>query len=153
VVGTEITQTEETISEEGLRTSNCRIHPMGSIVVAMYGQGATRGRIGVLGVPAATNQACAVLLPSGACETEYLSTFLALSYVRLRDLGRGGNQPNLNLSIVRSFLTPAPPIELQREFVRRALRLSRARTAAAACAVEAKSLFASLVQLAFAGKL
>lgn len=105
--------TEEHLSENGRETSKSEIFPAGSILVALYGQGQTRGRTALLGVPAATNQACAVILPTTKTVQRYLWWWLRASYVPLRDLGRGGNQPNLNLEIVRTFGIPVPPLPEQ----------------------------------------
>jgi Restriction endonuclease S subunits len=70
VVGRLITTTEEKITEEAVEKSNCRVYPEGTILIAMYGQGATRGRTAMLGVPATTNQACAAaLLHESDCVT------------------------------------------------------------------------------------
>jgi len=56
---TEITKTSECISEKAIKDSSCRLYPVGSLIIAMYGQGKTRGKVGKLGIKAATNQACA----------------------------------------------------------------------------------------------
>lgn len=58
-----ISETEEMISQKALSETNCKVFPVGTILVAMYGQGQTRGRSAVLGIPAASNQACAAILP------------------------------------------------------------------------------------------
>jgi Type I restriction modification DNA specificity domain len=58
-----ITQAEEFISEEGLSKSSAKLLPKGTVLIAMYGQGKTRGQVALLGVEAATNQACAAVLP------------------------------------------------------------------------------------------
>jgi len=116
VINEVIYDTSEKISEAGLKASNCEVFPVDTILLAMYGQGLTRGRTGKLAIPATTNQACAAILPSSKINTDYLWTFLKLSYNEIRDLGRGGNQPNLNLSMVRDLVIPVPPLNLQEEF-------------------------------------
>jgi type I restriction enzyme S subunit len=110
--------TEEKISEQAKIKHRCRIYPVNSIVIAMYGQGKTLGRAGLLGIESTTNQACAVLQPNERYAPEYMLALLGLSYERLRLLGRGGNQPNLNKDIVGEFLVSVPPLELQRDFSR-----------------------------------
>jgi len=117
VDGYEITTTEEHISEQALQETSCRLNPKGSIVLAMYGQGKTRGKVGLLGVEAATNQACAVIKPSENINMLYLYNYLRLSYGRLRDLGQGGGQPNLNSGIVKNFEILVPARHLQNKFV------------------------------------
>lgn len=119
--------TSEKISEAGLKASNCEVFPVDTILLAMYGQGLTRGRSGKLAIPATTNQACAAILPSSKINIDYLWTFLKLSYNEIRDLGRGGNQPNLNLSMVRDLVIPVPPLYLQEEFASVVARVEQMR--------------------------
>lgn len=113
VKGTIILETEEKISVDALESSTCKLNRAGSSVVAMYGQGATRGRVGYLGIEAATNQACAVVAPRDPKDDYFVYQCLLNSYEELRGLGRGGTQPNLNLSLVRGFQIPYPPAELR----------------------------------------
>ncbi|MDK6808277.1 hypothetical protein HMPREF2822_09750 [Corynebacterium sp. HMSC062E11] len=113
VKGTIILGTEEKISVDALESSTCKLNRAGSSVVAMYGQGATRGRVGYLGIEAATNQACAVVAPRDPNDDYFVYQCLLNSYEELRGLGRGGTQPNLNLSLVRGFEIPYPPAELR----------------------------------------
>ncbi|QPK80010.1 restriction endonuclease subunit S [Corynebacterium lizhenjunii] len=108
VNGRVITHTEEHISQEALQHSSCKLNRIGSSIVAMYGQGATRGRAGMLVIEAATNQACAVVSPHQQADDYYVFKCLVNSYEDLRGLGRGGTQPNLNLSLVKSFEIPFP---------------------------------------------
>ena len=114
-----ISSTEETITALGMQRSNAKVHPKHTILLAMYGQGQTRGRTAKLLVDAACNQACAALLPSDELLPDYLWVWLQLSYDSVRSLGRGGQQENLNLDIVRSLKLPKPPLLLQQEFARR----------------------------------
>ena len=86
--------------------------------MAMYGQGKTRGKVGLLCIEAATNQACAAIITTDKCNPEFLYRHFDLRYDELRFLGRGGNQPNINLSIVKKILVPLPPIKNQDKFVR-----------------------------------
>ncbi|MCS0632769.1 restriction endonuclease subunit S [Telluria mixta] len=114
-----IAATEERVSDLGIQRSNAKLYPKQTVMLAMYGQGQTRGRTGKLLVDAACNQACAALLPSDELLPDYLWIWLQLSYDAVRALGRGGQQENLNLDIIRSIALPKPPIPLQQEFARR----------------------------------
>ena len=58
-------------------------------MVAMYGQGKTRGQSGILKIEAATNQACAAILPDERYNTEFLQKYLHIQYEQLREMGRG----------------------------------------------------------------
>lgn len=119
VNGTVIMDTVEKLTEQGLLSVRGQLFPRGSILIAMYGQGRTRGQSGVLGTEAFCNQACAVLLPNDSMLTEYALTFLEMSYHRIRRLAHGASQDNLNLQMIRSVAVPLPPIPLQEEFAQR----------------------------------
>ena len=114
VNGGKIEETEEYITELAVQETNCRKFPIGTILVAMYGQGATRGKVGILNCAAATNQACAALIALACEDQEYIFAVLRNCYDELRNLGRGGTQPNLNLTLVKNFEIPWPE-ELARE--------------------------------------
>lgn len=107
---------EEHITEEGLKNSSAKIVPKNTILIAMYGQGKTRGMTGLLAMQAATNQACACVLPNKQINQKYLWEFLKLNYDKLRNMAKGGNQPNLNLQQIKDFQILWPPIELQNQF-------------------------------------
>lgn len=113
VAGTEITSTDESITERALSETTCRINRKGCSLIAMYGQGSTRGRAAILGIEAATNQACAVVEANDPEDDLFLFNMLKLNYQALRGQGRGGTQPNLNLSLVRNFEIPYPPKSLR----------------------------------------
>lgn len=114
-----IVATEERVSDLGIKRSNAKIYPPQTVMLAMYGQGQTRGRTAKLMIDAACNQACAALLPSDELLPDYVWVWLQLSYESVRALGRGGQQENLNLDIVRGITLPKPPAPLQQEFSRR----------------------------------
>lgn len=115
-----IFDTEEKITELGLKNSSAKIYPAGNLIVAMYGQGATRGRTAKLGVPAATNQACAVLSEfSQDVEPDYLWYYLMSEYDNLRLQASGNNQPNLNAAMIANYPVPIPPLDVQKEIMRR----------------------------------
>lgn len=153
VNGKTITETLECLSEQGMSNSNCVLFPKQSIVLAMYGQGKTRGRVGVLGIEATTNQACAVLLPGKNISQDFLYEYLRLSYNQIRDLGRGGNQPNLNLSLVKNFKVFLPTENEQKEFVRRVKGILKQKSKYERFIGESNNLFSSLAQRAFRGEL
>ena len=111
-----IRQTEEAISALALEECSLSLLPVGTVLVAMYGQGKTRGQSAVLEVPATTNQACFAILPSDALDPQYLQLWLQHSYEALRSSSdaRGGNQSNLNGEMLNAFEVPLLPIAEQR---------------------------------------
>ena len=111
-----ITEIDEHITEAGLDNSSAKLVPAGTVLIAMYGQGKTRGMTGYLGAEACTNQACACILPSDSINQKFLWQFFVLSYDNLRDMAKGGNQPNLNGNIIKNYPVLYPPMELQEQF-------------------------------------
>ena len=82
---------EEYITEEALKNSNCTLYPPNTILMAMYGQGKTRGQIGLLKIEACTNQAVAAIMPTKEVVDEiFLSQHLMLMYEHIRNMARGG---------------------------------------------------------------
>lgn len=104
VAYTVITETSEHITQSGLDNSAAKILPVGTVLLAMYGQGVTRGKVAVLGIEAASNQACAAIQSTdGAVDGRFLYHYLTHQYDELRHMAHGGQQQNLNLDIVRDF--------------------------------------------------
>ncbi|MDD4979540.1 MAG: restriction endonuclease subunit S [Gallionella sp.] len=149
VAGGVITKTEEHISAQALAETNCKKFPVGTILVAMYGQGQTRGRCAVLGIEAATNQACAAIFPSDQIAGEFLFRLLQTQYEQLRSLAQGGNQANLNLSMIKSYRVIVPPTSTQHEFVERVNAVSSIQSQQAAATTTAQSTFDALLAQVF----
>ena len=153
VTGGEIHDTEEKLTESGLKAIRGKLHPINSIVVAMYGQGQTRGRCALLRIEASCNQACGVVRPSEEFVPWFMFTQLLLAYERLRALGRGGNQENLNLQLLGSFEVLLPPLPLQQTFATRIASIEALKATHRRALAALDALFASLQQRAFAGAL
>jgi len=115
-----IYHSEEHISTLALRETSVKLLPAKTLLVAMYGQGQTRGRTGLLAQLATTNQACFAILPNDEeFEPKYLQFWFQNSYSRLREEteGRGGNQPNLNGELLRDQIVVLPPLDAQLSIV------------------------------------
>ena len=115
----EINNTEEYITPIGLVNSAARLFPKGTLLMAMYGQGVTRGRVGILGIDAATNQACASIIPTDQAQISsiFLYYFFEYHYENLRQLGHGANQRNMNAALIRSFPLAFPKPDEQATLV------------------------------------
>lgn len=103
-----ITDTEEHITPLGLANSSARLFPAGTLLMAMYGQGVTRGRVAMLGTEAATNQACVAFFPSDQVRTKFLYYYFEHHYDEIRNLGHGANQKNLSADILKSMSVSYP---------------------------------------------
>jgi type I restriction enzyme S subunit len=117
----DIFDAEERITQLGLANSNARVFPPETLLIAMYGEGKTRGQVGRLKISAATNQACAALVNESLDETarNYVYHACVGQYQKLREEAAGGNQPNLNLEKIREWVIAVPPPDEQAEIVRR----------------------------------
>lgn len=119
VVNESIYDTEEHITQDAIDNSSAKLYPKGSLIIAMYGQGDTRGRTAKMEIDATTNQACAVLynIDNSLVETDYLWYYLQSRYNDLRSLASGNNQPNLNADKIKNYDVVVPPVEIQNTIV------------------------------------
>ena len=108
-----IVEAIEFITEEGLKGSATKIYKSGTLLMAMYGQGKTRGKISILGIDAATNQACGAISLNNDVLKEYVFHNISKRYVEIRNLSNTGNQENLSGSLIKKILIPLPPLAEQ----------------------------------------
>ena len=141
-----IIDVDEYITEAGLAGSSAKLVPAGTVLVAMYGQGKTRGMTAYLDIEATTNQACACILPSDKIDSVFLWKYFELSYDELRSLAQGAGQPNLNGNMIKNFQVLVPPIEMQNEFVSFVHQVDKSKVVAQKMLEEAQTLFNSLMQ-------
>jgi type I restriction enzyme S subunit len=96
--------TTEYITESGIANSAAKLLDSGAVLMAMYGQGVTRGRVAILKIKAACNQACAAMYPlTKNIDQKFLFYFLTHHYENIRRFAHGGQQQNLNLEIIRNL--------------------------------------------------
>ncbi|MDP3815888.1 restriction endonuclease subunit S [Pseudomonas sp.] len=114
-----IHETEQKVSPLALTETNLTVYPPHTLVIAMYGQGKTRGQISELLIDACTNQACAAiqLFDQGESHRRYVKYFFVKSYDDIRLLAAGGAQPNLNLGKIKETVLPLPPLAEQHRIV------------------------------------
>ncbi|OQX33613.1 MAG: hypothetical protein B0D91_13995 [Oceanospirillales bacterium LUC14_002_19_P2] len=112
-----IYKTEECISEEALQESSVQLSPPGTLLMAMYGQGVTRGRVAILGVSATYNQACVAISPNKHVSSEFLRFYFMAAYHAIRDGGNETSQMNLNADIVGKFKVTIPLKKEQADIV------------------------------------
>ena len=153
-----ISETRERITEAGYEGSSVRLLPRGSVLIAMIGEGKTRGQTAILNIEATINQnIAAVVLDHGLAASAYLWRWFQLQYEATRERGGGSGPQALNCQRVRELPFVLPPLHEQQEIVRRveglfALadqleeRLAKARG-------QVDQLTPSLLARAFAGQL
>jgi len=108
-------ETSETITEEAIKSSNAKIFPKGTLCIALYG--ATVGKLGILGIDAATNQAVCAIFPPEGLDNRFLYRFFESKRRELVEQGKGGAQPNISQGIIRDTMIPLPPLPEQRRLV------------------------------------
>ena len=109
---------EEHITHLGLKESSAKEFPKDTILVALYGQGKTRGKTARLMKKASTNQACCAILPHSSINPQYLQYWIRSLYWELRQNIRGGAQPNWNATTIKNIEIVIPPLRIQNSLVR-----------------------------------
>ncbi|MFO1192318.1 MAG: restriction endonuclease subunit S [Rhodoferax sp.] len=107
---------EPFVTDLALRQTNLTLYPAGTLLVAMYGEGKTRGKCAELRIAATTNQALAALQVAPDVRP-WLKLFLDCNYDNTRRIASGGVQPNLNLGLIRAIRLPLPPLHEQHRIV------------------------------------
>jgi type I restriction enzyme, S subunit len=118
--GAEIYSSNENITKAALAACSMSLLPVDTLLVAMYGQGQTRGRTGLLKIEATTNQACLAILPnSKSAIPKYLQYWFIAQYPQLRYISdsRNATQPNLNGQMIKDLRLSLPPLKEQSDIV------------------------------------
>ncbi|GJM27903.1 MAG: type I restriction endonuclease subunit S [Cyclobacteriaceae bacterium] len=112
-----IFETEEHITEAGLKNSATRLAPVGALLMAMYGQGVTRGRVSLLGIKATYNQACCAMVFRDEVFNEFAFYYFVMAYSFIRDAGNETSQMNISSGYISSLKILCPPIKEQNKIV------------------------------------
>ncbi|WP_227430471.1 restriction endonuclease subunit S [Psychrobacter sp. I-STPA6b] len=151
-----LNKTSENITVLGLKNSSAKIYPKGVVAIAMYG--ATIGKVSILNIQAATNQACAVAkAKQGITNSEYIYYFLLSQKDEFIRKGKGGAQPNISQTLIKEHPINLPPLPEQTEIVRRVEELFAFADQIEERVAQAQSrvnhLTQSILNQAFTGKL
>ena len=145
------------ITRKAIEETNCLIYPKGTLVIAMYGEGKTRGQISELLIDAATNQACAAVRPYSEATKEYLKLFFKGNYLHIRAMAEGGNQPNLSVGKIQNYEIPLPPLNEQKRILDKAkkmlLQIDNVEIEKRGCQKDIKQAKSKILDLAIHGKL
>ena len=137
---------DEKISKLGYEKSSVKLLPKHTVLIAMYGQGKTRGMTGYLLNNATTNQACAALISLDIINPKYLWYTMINSYDRLRNMAKGGSQPNLSVSLIKDFEIILPPIDIQNKFTNSIEQINKLKSDVQKSINETQLLMDSLMQ-------
>jgi type I restriction enzyme S subunit len=105
---------DEWITEEGLKKSSAKLIPAGTILMAMYGQGKTRGQVSILNFGAAINQACAAIEIKKDIDRQFIYQSLLGKYTQIRAMSNTGGQENLSAGLIKEIPILIPPIPEQK---------------------------------------
>ena len=153
-----ISQTKEKITHKGLTNSSSNLNPAGTVMLAMIGEGKTRGQAAILNVEAAHNQnTAAILVSQTPCSSKYLYYFLLLNYENTRRIGSGNNQKALNKERVRAIRFPFTSFREQKiiveEIERRLSVCDQIEKTIEQSLQQAEALRQSILKQAFEGRL
>jgi len=150
-----IFETEEHITEEAISHSSAKLFPVNTVAIAMYG--ATIGKVGILGVAATTNQACACGVSNSLANYKYLFYYARSQKDNFIKKGKGGAQPNISQEIIKSHEFPLPPLSEQHRIVDRIeslfAKLDEARQKAQDALDSFETRKAAILHRAFTGEL
>jgi len=147
------------VTELALKETNLSLYPKHTLLLAMYGEGKTRGKCSELLIEATTNQAIAAISFENhdISVKPFLKYFLLKNYNDIRMLSSGGVQPNLNLGIVKKTRLPFPPIEehnlIVQEIESRLSVADKMEESIMQSLLQAESLKQSILKKAFSGEL
>ena len=117
----EIFDCDGRITQEGLKSSNAKYLPLNSVLIALNGQGKTRGTVALLRINATCNQSLVAISPKVGCDidTKYIFYVLDGMYDKIRKLtGDSGNdRRGLNMPLIRNIPIPLPPLAEQQRIV------------------------------------
>ena len=106
--------TEEKISEEGLKNSSAKWVKEGSVLIALAGQGKTRGTAAITRVPITTNQSIAAIKFDDILDADYAFHNLDSRYEELRGISSGdGTRGGLNKQLLSDLAIMFPQIDEQ----------------------------------------
>jgi len=110
-----IFETEENITDLGLRKSSAKLFPTNTVILAIYG--ATIGKLGIISMPSATNQACVAILPqTDGFGRAFAFLFLRENKDKLISLGQGAAQQNISQVVLKKYGACRPPLNVLNTF-------------------------------------
>lgn len=137
-----IYDTEKKITSEGYNNSSTKLIPPHTVVIALAGQGKTRGTVGVAEISLCTNQSICSILTNGTIDNDYLYYQLKYMYAEIRSVSNGeGGRGGLNLKIVSSFKVIVPPLSLQQEFAEKVEAIERQKALVQQSIKETQTMF------------
>lgn len=137
-----IYKTEKCITKSGYDHASTKMIPAHTVLIALAGQGKTRGTVGVAEIPLCTNQSICSILSDNTVDTDFLYYQLKMLYSELRGVSNGdGGRGGLNLRLVGGFNVVLPPLPIQQSFATKVKAIERQKASINASIAETQKLF------------
>lgn len=102
------------ISRTGMENSSARMVQENSVLIALAGQGKTRGTVAINRIPLTTNQSIAAMTFDNTMNPEFVFSNLEIRYDELRSISSGdGSRGGLNKQLIGNIIIPRPSLEEQ----------------------------------------
>jgi type I restriction enzyme, S subunit len=108
-----VTEPSAFITEEGFARSSAKWIPKGALVMALAGQGKTKGMVAQLAIPSTCNQSMAAIIPRSDLDNRFLFWWLSSNYQNIRNMAGGDDRDGLNLELLGNIACPLPPLAEQ----------------------------------------
>lgn len=107
------------LTEKGKESARLKMHPIDSVLIALNGQGKTRGTVALLKTEATCNQSIVSMNPIDTKKLmpEFLYYILKCKYQEIREITGDKQRSGLNMPIIRNIHIPLPPLEIQNQIV------------------------------------
>ncbi|MCD8203429.1 MAG: restriction endonuclease subunit S [Prevotella sp.] len=110
---------EKKITQLGYDNCSTKMVPANTVVIALAGQGKTRGTVAITRIELCTNQSLCAIVTNKSLNSDFLYHYLKSKYSELRKISSGdGTRGGLNQTMLKKYVVPIPPIEVQNEIVR-----------------------------------
>ena len=146
-----IYDTEKRITQVGYESCSTRLVPAHTLVIAMAGQGKTRGTAGVAEIPLCTNQSiCSIIPNEKVVLVDFLYYQMQQMYKDLRSISNGdGGRGGLNLKLIGNYPVIVPPLSLQSDFAQKIEAIEKQKELVKRSIVETETLFNSRMDFWF----
>ncbi|OLU40028.1 hypothetical protein BM735_06215 [Erysipelotrichaceae bacterium NYU-BL-F16] len=123
-----ISSTEKKITQIGFDNCSTKWIPAQTVLIALAGQGKTRGKAAITEIPLCANQSIIAIKANKKIDPEFLLQYLTLEYDNLRKISNGdGGRGGLNKRILENYPLMIPPLKLQREFAEFSRKLDKSK--------------------------
>ena len=101
------------ITQDAYENSSAKWIPEGALVMALAGQGKTKGMVAQLAIASTCNQSMAAIVPNDEVAPRYLYWWLTSNYQNVRNMAGGDLRDGLNLELLGNIPCPLLPIKEQ----------------------------------------